>query len=39
MPTPGDMAEVAAEDREEAEYFDGEEGEREDVSGGGEAGG
>ena len=32
------MAEVAAEDGEEAEYFDGEEGEREDVCGGGEAG-
>lgn len=30
---------MAAEDGEKAEYLDGEEGEREDVCGGGEAGG
>ena len=36
---PGDVAQVPAEDGEEAEDFDAEEGEGEDVRGGGEAGG
>lgn len=39
MAGPGDVAQLAAEDGEEAENFDGEEHEAEDVGCGGEAGG
>lgn len=39
MAAPGDVAEMAAEDGEEAEDFDAEEREGEDMRGAGEAGG